>query len=292
MSRARAGTAVVLTLIPLVGLAALCIVPLLWLLFAPTKTDAQIVGDAPLSIGGFDGYLHAWENLLSFQDGIVLQWLWNSVWYSGAIVAGAVVVCLAAGYGLATAPVPGRKTILVVTLIGMIVPAAALVLPLFLEISALGLMNSPLAFILPSLFFPFGVYLAFLHFSGNIPPEILNAARIDGAGEWRVLWSIAMPLSKSLVGMLSFFAFVASWVNFFLPFLVLNKADAYPLSLGLQALMANTPALNPAAGGTFIPIHRPEIALAGILAILPVAIVFLFSQRYLARGILTGSIKD
>ncbi|GAA2447500.1 carbohydrate ABC transporter permease [Agromyces soli] len=292
MSRRRADVTPVLTFIPLLGLAALCIVPLLWLIFAPTKTDAQIVADAPLSFGTLSGYADAWGNLLSFQDGIILRWLWNSVWYSSAIVVGAVIVCLAAGYALATAPVPFRRTILVVTLIGMIVPAAALVLPLFLEISALGLMNSPFAFILPSLFFPFGVYLAFLHFSGNIPPEILNAARIDGAGEWRVLWSVALPLSKSLIGMLAFFSFVASWVNFFLPFLVLNKSEAYPLSLGLQALMANTPALNPAAGGSFIPIHRPEVALAGILAIVPVAIVFLFSQRYLARGILTGSIKD
>lgn len=292
MSRTRASVTPILTLIPLLGLAALCIVPLLWLLLAPTKTDAQIVGDAPLSFGDLGGYADAWNNLLSFQDGIVVRWLWNSTWYSAAIVVGAVLVCLAAGYALATSPIPARRTILVVTLIGMIVPSAALVLPLFLEISALGLMNSPLAFILPSLFFPFGVYLAFLHFSGNIPPEILNAARIDGAGEWRVLWSVALPLSKSLIGMLAFFSFVASWVNFFLPFLVLNKSEAYPLSLGLQALMANTPALNPAAGGTFIPIHRPEVALAGILAIVPVALVFLFSQRYLARGILTGSIKD
>lgn len=281
-----------LSAVPLIGLAAICLVPMIWLLLAPSKTDDQIVRAHPLSFGDFAGYSRAWNNLLSFQDGAVVTWAWNSLWYSVVIVVAGTIVCVAAGYALATTPVPARRTILVLTLIGMIVPAAAMVLPLFLEISALKLLNTPLAFILPSVFFPFGVYLAFIHFSSNLPPEVLDAARIDGATEGQVLRFVALPLAKPAIGMISFFAFVASWVNFFLPFVVLNKGDLYPLALGLQALMANTPALNPAAGGTFLPIHRPEVALAGLLTVLPVAVVFIFSQRYLTRGILAGSVKD
>jgi multiple sugar transport system permease protein len=274
-------------------LALVCLVPIVWLLFAPTKTDAQLAGtDAPLAFGDITRYATAWTNLLSFQDGAVLRWIGNSLWFSAAIVILSTIISIAAGYALATTKIPGRRTILMLTLIAMIVPAASLVLPLFLEMTALKLLNTPLAFILPASFFPFGVYLAFIHFSTSLPKDVLDAARIDGASEPKVLWHISIPLSKSLIGLVAFFAFVTSWTNFFLPFVMLNNDTQYPLALGLQALLASTPAMHPAGGGSFSPIHRPEIALAGLLTVLPIAIAFIASQRYLSRGILAGAVKD
>lgn len=276
----------------LVVVAIGCIVPILWLLLAPSKTDAQIVGGSPLAFGTFGGYRSAWQNLIQFQDGVLYHWMTNSLVYSGLTVLLAVTTATLAGYGLASMSLQARRPLLYATLVSMILPAAAMVLPLFLEISSFGLLDTGASVILPGAFYPFGVYLAFLHFSTALPREIIEAARIDGASEAQVFRMIVLPLSKAMVGLLTFFAFVSNWTSFFLPFVMLTSDDHFTLPLGLNALMANTPALNPAAGGSFLPIHRPEVALAGLLTVLPVVVVFLVSQRFLARGILTGAVKS
>lgn len=272
--------------------AIACLIPILWLLLAPGKTDAEIVGGSPLGWGTIGGYRRAWDNVAQFENGIIYHWITNSITYTVLTVLLAVLAATLGGYGLAFMRSRARRPLLYATLISMIVPTAALVLPLFLEMAGFGLLNTGASVILPGAFYPFGVYLAFIHFSTALPREVVEAARIDGASELQVFWTIALPLSKSMIGLLAFFSFVTSWTNFFLPFVMLTGDDRFTLPLGLNALMANTPALNPAAGGSFLPIHRPEVALAGLLAVLPVALVFLVSQRFLARGILTGAVKS
>lgn len=278
--------------IALIALAAMCVTPLVWLFLAPGRSDSALVKEAPIALGTFAGYAQAWENLASFQGGIIYQWMLNTVIYTAIILLVGVVVSVAAGYALAVTRFPGRRLVLLLTLVAMVVPASALVLPLFLEMSVLRLVNNPLSFLLPSMFFPFGVYLAFIHFSTNLPREILEAARIDGCSEWLALRRIALPLAKPLIGLVTFFLFVTSWTNYFLPFVMLSSAQKYPLALGLSALLTGTPAMNPQLGGSMLPIHRPEVALAGLLTVVPIAVVFLFAQRHLARGILAGAVKD
>ena len=117
---------------------------------------------------------------------------------------------------------------LTLTLIVMIMPAAALVLPIFLELDALHLIGSMLSVILPFAFFPFGVYLAYIYYSTAIPPDLLDAARIDGCGEWATFRRIALPLAKPVVALVFFFSFVADWNNFFLPYAVLGGLVAVP----------------------------------------------------------------
>ena len=133
--------------------------PLLWLLLATTKTPAEITGGAPLSFGSFAQLGAAWSHLLDYQDGIILTWLRNSTVYAVASVAIALGTALPAGYALAKYRFPGRRVVLFLTLITMLVPSAALILPLYLEFSTLNLLNTPWAVILPLGFFPFGVYL-------------------------------------------------------------------------------------------------------------------------------------
>jgi len=179
----------------------------------------------------------------------------------------------------------------VVTLLTMIMPGSATVLPLFLEVNAVHQLNTPLSVILPSAFFPFGVYLAYIYFATSLPRELLAAGRIDGASEVRLFLSIALPLSKPILGLIAFFSFVGNWNNFFLPFVMLSDDTKYNLPVGLQALIANSPALHPALGGSDLPIRRPEAALAGLIVVVPVLIVFLFSQRYVVAGMLAGAEK-
>ena len=143
-------------------------------------------------------------------------------------------------------------------------PAAALVLPIFLELNALHLIGSVLSVILPFSFFPFGVYLAYIYYSTAIPRDLLDAARLDGCGEWATFRHIALPLAKPVVALVLFFSFVSDWNNFFLPYAVLADSSQYPIQVGLSNLLSSTPSFNPAVGGGGQQVgHLPARAGAG-----------------------------
>lgn len=267
------------------------IVPLIWLVLAPTKTDDEIATSSPFAFGSFANVGLAWDNLMSFNSGVVLQWLVNSVDYAVWTTAIAVITAIPAGYALAKFEFVGRKPLLWSTLIAMIIPEIALVLPLFLEMNALQLVGSKWSVILPLSLFPFGVYLSYLHFIANFPSTLMEAARIDGASEARIFLSLALPLAKSLIGLVTFFAFIRSWSAFFLPFVMLADDRSFTLQLGLKNLLESTGAINPSLGQSTLPIHAPEAALAGLLTVGPILLVFLFAQRFLTSGLLAGAEK-
>lgn len=278
-------------LILLLLLAVFFGLPLVWLVLAPTKTDTQLTDWMPLAFGSFGRVAEAWKNLTDFSDGVVLRWAWNSIAYTvGSLVLG-LAITLPAGYGLATARFAGRRALIWLTLITMIIPGSALVLPLFLELSFVRLANTPWAVILPAAFFPFGVYLAYIFYSTSLPPDLLAAARVDGCNEWQLFTNIGLPLSRALLGLLTFLSFTANWNNYFLPYVMLNSGDLFNLPVGLQVLMTGTSALRPTFA-TDLPIHRAEVALAGLLLVIPVALVFLYSQRFVVSGALTGATKE
>ena len=268
------------------------IIPMIWLLIAPSKTATQLNDDHPFSFGSFANYWIAWEHLLTFQNGVIGQWLLNSVTYTTAIVAISCLSAILGGYALAATAIPFKRTLLITTLIAMIVPPVALVIPLFIQISSLGLYDTPLAVILTSSFYPFGVFLAYIYFSTSIPKDLYEAARMDGAGEFATFFKVALPLSKGLLGMLAFFSFSGAWVNYFLPYVLLGSAANFTLPVGLGILFSSTPALNPGNGAQQSVIARPEIALAGLVIAIPILIVFLASSRLLVRGVLAGSVKS
>jgi multiple sugar transport system permease protein len=267
--------------------------PLIWLALAPTKSDEALVKSGPFSFGSLHQVALAWEHLSAFSHNIYSVWIGNSLVYAFGATAIVLVTAVPAGYGLALSTFPGRKLVLTLTLIVMIMPSAALVLPIFLELDALNLIGSALSVILPFAFFPFGVYLAYIYYSTALPADLLDAARIDGCGEWATFRRIALPLAKPVVALVFFFSFVSDWNNFFLPYAVLADSSQYPIQVGLSNLLSSTPSFNPATGGggQQVNIFRPELALATLLAVIPVAIVFVLSQRALVRGLVTGAVK-
>jgi multiple sugar transport system permease protein len=270
----------------------LSVVPMIWLILAPSKTAQQLNDAAPFSFGSFAQYGVAWHNLLSQNNGVILNWMANSVVYTASIVVISCVTAVLAGYALAATALPFKKAFLIITLIAMIIPPVALVVPLFVEISAIGLYDNPLSVILTSSFYPFGAFLAYIHFSTSIPTELYEAAKVDGAGEFTTFFRIALPLSRGLFGMLAFFSFSAAWTNYFLPYVLLQTQENFNLSVGLGFLFTSSPALNPANGAQQSLIGRPEIALASLFLAIPVLIVFIASARLLVRGVLAGAVKS
>lgn len=275
----------------LTALLVFFVLPVVWLLLAPTKTAAQMTHDAPLSFGSFAQIGTAWHHLVGFQDGALLLWLRNSAVYSGGSLILTLLTSVPAGYALALTRFRGRKLLLTVTLITMIMPSATLVLPIFLELNRFHLIGTAWSVILPFAFYPFGVYLVYIYFATSLPREILSAARIDGCSEWQIFKLIALPLAKPVIGLVAFFSFVGNWNNFFLPYLVLPNSDQFPVQVGLNQLLSSTPSFNPVAGAG-LDITIPELALAIIVAILPVLVLFLFSQRTLVSGMLAGATKE
>jgi multiple sugar transport system permease protein len=272
------------------ALALFFVLPVIWLLLAPSKTADQVVHNWPLSFGSFSQIGHAWSHLMSFQNHAMLKWLRNSAIYSGGSLILTLITSVPAGYALALTRFRGRTTLLVVTLITMIMPSATLVLPIFLEINQFHLIGTIWSVILPFSFYPFGVYLVYIYFATSLPRDIIAAARIDGCSEWQVFAHIALPLARPVIALVAFFSFVGNWNNFFLPYLVLPNSDQFPVQVGLNQLLSSTPSFNPVAGAG-LNITIPELALAIIVAILPVLVLFLFSQRALVSGMLAGSTK-
>jgi multiple sugar transport system permease protein len=265
-------------------------VPLLWLLLAPTKTNSQLLSWYPLAFGSFQNVATAWGHLLEYNNREILIWSVNSLIYAAGSLVLTVFLCIPAGYALATTRFRGRHVLLLTTLVVMIVPGSATVLPLFLEVSTAHMLNTALSVILPAAFFPFGVYLAYIYFSTSLPAGLLEAGRIDGASEFQLFWRIALPLARPIVALVAFFSFVANWNNYFLPFVMLTDDTKYNLPVGLAVLMANAPGLHPTIG-TEIPIFGPEEALAGVIVVLPILLIFIFSQRYVIAGMIAGAEK-
>ncbi|MFJ2956345.1 carbohydrate ABC transporter permease [Streptomyces sp. NPDC087270] len=275
----------------LAALLVFFVLPVVWLLLAPTKTAGQITHDNPLSFGSLHQVGAAWRHLYDFQDHVLLVWLRNSAVYSLGSLVLTLLTSLPAGYALALTRFRGRKTLLLATLVTMIMPSATLVLPIFLELNRFHLIGTIWSVILPFSFYPFGVYLVYIYFATSLPRDLLSAARIDGCSEWQLFSRIALPLAKPVVGLVAFFSFVGNWNNFFLPYLVLPSSDQFPIQVGLNQLLTSTPSFNPVAGAG-LNITIPELALAIIVAILPVLVLFLFSQRTLVSGMLAGATKE
>jgi multiple sugar transport system permease protein len=250
--------------------------PLVWLVLATTKNGAQLQTGAPLAWGTFHQLIKNWHGLTAFDGDAYAGWFGNTVKYAGSALVLVLLVDIPAGYGLAVSGARVRRPLLLLTLVVMLIPSFALVLPIFLEINDVHLLGNALSLILPFSFFPFGVYLAYLHFSTSVRQELLAAARVDGCSEWQVFVRIALPLAKPVVALIAFFSFVANWNNYFLPLVMLPSSNAYPLQVGLVLLPRNSPVL----------------ALGTLISIVPVLLVFLISQRYVVAGLSAGSTTD
>jgi multiple sugar transport system permease protein len=186
-----------------------------------------------------------------------------------------------------------RRVILMITLVTMVMPNTVLVIPLFLEVNAIGAVGELWPVLIIMGFFPFGVYLSYIHFMTTMPRELVEAARIDGLSEVAIFWRIGLPISKQAMVLVGFFAFVANWTNFFLPLALLSSnQDNNTLSIGIQQLIGASPLFNPTvAAGLDVKLYMPQLALATFISMLPLLIVFVGAQKYLIRGETVGAVK-
>ena len=266
-------------------------VPLLWLLLASTRTESSLISDTPLSFGSFAAAKETYLNLASYNSGQIYTWAWNSVIYTVGSVTLTLLSCIPAGYALAMSEFRGRKFILIMTLIAMITPSQAIILPIFLELTLLGLTNTYTGLILASSFFPFGVYLAYIYYTTSLPKSVVESARIDGCGHFQCFVHMGLPLAKPLVALVAFFSFVNNWNNYFLAFILISDDDKQNLPVGLTTLINSSGALNPQEAANNLPIGQPEAIQAAVLVVLPIIVVFLFSQSYVRSGLNAGAEK-
>jgi multiple sugar transport system permease protein len=267
--------------------------PLLWLLLAPSKDQFAINKLYPLAFGNWATVIKSWNNINQYSNGEIWLWFRNSVLYAVSSLAIGLTIGIPAGYMLAVGRFPGRNLLLWLTLITMLLPPAAMVLPLFLELNVAHMVNTIWAVILQASFFPFGVYLSYVYYSSNLPVDLIDAARVDGCSEVDLFRYIALPLAKPLLGLLAFISFNANWNNFFGPYVLLNNDKLFNLPVGFQTMIAATSAIKPGFNTSpgMLKFQQADAAMAGLVMILPVVIVFLLSQRYVISGAFTGSVK-
>lgn len=266
-------------------LVAYALVPLIWLVVNATKSQGDLFSTFGLAFGG---HFALWDNIvatLTYHDGIFVRWLGNTLLYVVIGAGGATLLATLAGYGLAKYRFPGRKGVFASVLGAIAVPGNALAVPMFLMFSQLGLTNTPWSIILPSLISPFGLYLVWVYTTESVPTELLEAARIDGAGEFRIFFTISLRLLAPGIVTVLLFAVVATWNNYFLPLIMLSDSAWYPLTVGLNQWSAQ------ATGAAAEPIYN--LVLTGsVLTIIPIVVTFLFLQKYWQSGLSAGSVKQ
>lgn len=260
------------------------LVPLVWLLFSATKTQAGLFSSFGLWFADDFVFFDNLAETLTYRDGIFLRWLGNTLLYVVVGAGGATLLATLAGYGLAKYRFPGRRAVFAVVLGAVAVPGTALAVPTFLLFSELGLTNTPWAVIIPSLISPFGLYLIWVFAADAIPTELLEAARIDGAGEFRTFFTISLRLLAPGIVTVVLFTVVATWNNYFLPLIMLSDPAWYPLTVGLNQWSAQ------ATGAGSQPIYNLVI-MGSLLTIIPIVIAFLMLQRFWQSGLAAGSVK-
>ncbi len=261
--------------------------PLWWLVVASTKD----INGLFTGTGGplwFDEKFSLVDNvrqLFSQNGGIYWRWLGNSFLYAFAGGIGATVLSVLAGYGFAKYRFPGRNLYFALLLGSVMVPLTALVIPTFVLLSELGLTNTVWAVILPSLLSPFGVYLMRVYAQDAVPDELLDAARVDGAGELRTFFNVALPLLRPAIVTVLLLSVVAIWNNYFLPLAVLSDTKLLPVTVGLGQWQAQS--TSGAAGSQLWNL----VVTGALISIIPLIVSFLALQKYWQGGLSLGSLK-
>lgn len=260
------------------------LVPIFWLLVSSTKTPGEFTTTAPLwftpdAITTFFGNL---SRLFIYNDNIFAKWLVNSVLYAGLGALVSTLIAGMCGYALAKYGFRGREAVFNVVLSGVLVPATALALPLFLIFSQIGLTNTFWAVFLPSIVSPFGVYLARIFAAASVPDELLEAARLDGSGELRTFFTLSSRLMAPALVTIFLFQFVAIWNNFFLPLIMLRDQTLFPVTLGLYAWNSSVQQ-NPEL--------RAFVIIGALVSIVPLIAAFLSLQRFWSSGLAAGGVK-
>jgi|TARA_B100000378_G_scaffold126728_2_gene102273 multiple sugar transport system permease protein len=261
------------------------VLPLWWLLVSATKDNADLFTTFGLWFGGDFNLWNNLQTLFTVRGGIFSRWLVNTVFYAVTAAVGATLLSAMAGYAFAKYDFPGKNALFSSTLGAIMIPLTALALPTYLLFANAGLTDTPWAIIVPSLVSPFGVYLMRVYAADSIPTELIEAARVDGSGEFRIFWQVGLRLLGPGLVTVFLFSLVATWNNYFLPLIMLNTSDLYPVTVGLAQLQAAA-----SAGGGAQALFSTVIT-GSFVSIVPLIVAFLFLQRYWQSGLATGSVK-
>ncbi|MFJ8942752.1 carbohydrate ABC transporter permease [Streptomyces sp. NPDC102395] len=276
----RARVAFVPTLTLLFG-AAYCLLPVAWVVIASTKSGRELFSTFTFWPGtGFAGNI---ADLNSYRDGLYWRWMGNSALYAGAGALLSTCVSAVSGYALATYRFRGRETVFNVLLAGVLMPPVILAVPQYLLLAQANLTDSYWSVLLPQVLSPYGVYLARVYAAAAVPADVVEAGRMDGAGEWRIFTRIALPMMAPGLVTVFLFQFVAVWNNFLLPYIMLSDDERFPITLGLHTLLeqgSNTPAL------------YTLVITGAFLAVIPLVALFLVVQRFWSLDLLSGAVKS
>ncbi|MGW0761831.1 carbohydrate ABC transporter permease [Streptomyces sp. NPDC002814] len=280
MTTSRLTSRAVANVVVLVA-ALYTLLPGLWLLLASTKNSDALFSSDILSLGDFSLGRNL-TDLFSMEGGVYGRWYLNSLLYAvvGALVGS--LISVAAGYAFDKYDFPHKEKLFGLVLTGVMVPPTVLALPLYLVASNIGLVNTFWAVFIPVLFNPFGVYLARLLSGGYVPTEVLEASRVDGAGELQTYFRVSLRMLGPGFVTVFLFQLTAIWNNFFLPMVMLSDQNLYPLSLGLYTWNSSA---------TVSPEYYPLVVIGSLLAVVPLIVAFVTLQRYWKSGLTAGSVK-
>jgi multiple sugar transport system permease protein len=276
----RTRIALVPTVTLLLG-AVYCLLPVAWVVIASTKSGRELFSTFTFLPGsGFAGNI---RDLDAYRDGVYWKWMGNSALYAGLGALLSTCVSAFSGYALAVYRFRGRETLFNVLLTGVLMPPVILAIPQYLLLAKAGLTDSYLSVLLPQILSPYGVYLARIYAGAAVPADVVEAGRVDGAGEWRIFSRIALPMMVPGLVTVFLFQFVAVWNNFLLPYIMLSDDEKFPLTLGLYTLLEQ---------GSNAPALYTLVITGAFLAVLPLVVLFLFVQRFWSLDLLSGAVKS
>ncbi|MET9104836.1 MULTISPECIES: carbohydrate ABC transporter permease [Streptomyces] len=276
----RGRIALVPTAVLLLG-ALYCLLPVAWVVIASTKSGSELFSTFTFLPG--TGFADNIRDLDAYRDGIYWQWMGNSALY--AVLGALLSTCVSAvsGFALATYRFRGRETMFNILLAGVLMPPIILAIPQYLLLAQADLTDSYWSVLLPQILSPYGVYLSRIYAAAAVPGDVVEAGRMDGAGEWRIFTRIALPMMVPGLVTVFLFQFVAIWNNFLLPYIMLSDDERFPLTLGLFTLLeqgSNTPAL------------YTLVITGAFLAVVPLVALFLVVQRFWSLDLLSGAVKS
>ena len=259
--------------------------PIYWAIIASTKTPSQMTGSNGLwfavSLDQLPGAIaDNYSKLLGWTRGQFWRWVFNSLLYSGVSALVGTLLSVMAGYATAKFNFRGKNTAIGVVMACMLMPAALLTIPQYSIFHTLHLTDTMLAIIIPCCVSPFGFFLGRVYAQTSVPNELLEAARIDGAGEARIFFTIVLRLLAPAMVTIFLFLFVATWNNFLLPLMMVSSDTLKPVTLGLYGMVSLA---------TFT--DRGALMMGALLGVLPVIVLFLGLQRYWQAGLAAGAVK-
>lgn len=261
--------------------AVYCLLPVAWVLIASSKSGAELFNSFT-----FSPSTHLFDNiadLTAYRGGLFWRWMANTALYAGVGGLLSTAVSAAAGYGLAKYTFIGKQATFNVLLAGVLVPSVVLAVPQYLLLAKLGLTNTYWAVLLPSIISPYGIYLARIYAAAAVPDDLVEAARTDGAGDFLIFRSIAVPLMAPGLVTVFLFQFVAIWNNFLLPYIMLGNDHLFPLTVGLSGLLNQ---------GASQPSLYTSVVTGSLLSIIPLLALFLTLQRYWKVDLAAGAVKS